>query len=114
MRRQSVRKIKSRFCLIVLIMFISITSYAQTKRITGKVTTSEDARPVIGATVKEKSTSVSAVSDINGDYSIYAKAGVLFIFSYVGVQSKEVTVGGDISVFYFSLCISANTLNEVV
>src|SRR3569623_153050 len=114
MRRQSVRKIKSRFCLIVLIMFISITSYAQTKRITGKVTTSEDARPVIGATVKVKGTSVSAVSDINGDYSINAKAGDHIIFSYVCVQSKDVTVGGDNSVINVSLSISANTLNVVV
>jgi len=95
-------------------MFICISGYAQTKRITGKITTSDDGKPVIGATVKVKGTSVSSVSDINGDYSINAKAGDLLVFSYIGIQSKEITVTGNTNILNVSLTPSQSNLNEVV
>jgi TonB-linked SusC/RagA family outer membrane protein len=114
MRRQSERKFKSRFCLIFLAMFICISGYAQTKRITGKITTSDDGKPVIGSTVKVKGTTVSSVSDINGDYSINAKAGDILVFSYIGIQSKEITVTSNTGVLNVSLTPSQSNLNEVV
>ena len=114
MRRQSERKFKSRFCLIFLAMFICISGYAQTNRITGKITTSDDGKPVIGATVKVKGTAISSVSDINGDYSINAKAGDRLVFSYIGIQSKEVTVTDNNNVINVSLTPSQSNLNEVV
>ncbi|MBV8391295.1 MAG: TonB-dependent receptor [Mucilaginibacter sp.] len=114
MRRKSVRKIKSRFCLIILTMFICISGYAQTKRITGKITASEDGKPVIGASIKVKGTAISSVSDINGDYSINAKAGDHLAFSYIGYQSKEITVNNNSSIVNVSLTTSQSNLNEVV
>src|SRR5437879_5805212 len=114
MRLLSVRKIKFMFCLIFLTMLISISGYAQTKRITGKITTTEDAKPVVGATVKVKGTATSSVSDINGDYSISAKAGDQLVFSYIGIQSKEVTVTENTSTINVSLTASQSNLNEVV
>lgn len=114
MRRQSERKFKSRFCLLFLAMFICISGYAQTKSITGKITTSDDGKPVIGATVKVKGTSVSSVSDINGDYSINAKAGDHLVFSYIGIQSKEIIVTDNTGILNVSLTPSQSNLNEVV
>src|ERR1043165_7952406 len=37
MRLQTVRKIRSTFCLMILTMFIYIPGYAQTKRVTGSI-----------------------------------------------------------------------------
>jgi TonB-linked SusC/RagA family outer membrane protein len=95
-------------------MLISISGYAQSQRITGKITTAEDAKPVIGATVKVKGTTTSSVSDINGEYSINAKAGDQLVFSYIGIQSKEITVSANNSIINVSLTASQSNLNEVV
>src|SRR5581483_3090020 len=98
MRRQSVRKIRSRFCLIVLTMFICISSYAQTNRITGKITAAEDNKPVAGATIKVKGSPVSSVSDANGDYAINAKPTDVLVFSFLSYATQEIPVKSNNSI----------------
>ncbi|HEY8931589.1 MAG TPA: TonB-dependent receptor [Mucilaginibacter sp.] len=95
-------------------MLISFSGYAQTKRVTGKITASEDAKPVIGATIKVKGTAISAISDINGDYFIDAKTGDHLVFTYLGMLTKEVTVSDNASIVNVSLASTQSSLNEVV
>jgi hypothetical protein len=55
--------------LIVLALCMGATSLlAQTKRITGKVTSAEDGAPIPGVTVSVKETTTGTVTNIDGDY----------------------------------------------
>ena len=99
-------------CIIVLCALSSMVVTAQT-RITGKVIGSDDKQPVIGATVKIKGTNVGVVTDVNGAFAINANNGDVLVLSYIGYQSKSVTVTGP-SLGTIVLAASNSTLNEVV
>jgi len=104
---------RASFWVIISTLLMSLTSYAQSKYVTGKVVGSEDSQAVMGVTVKVKGTSIAASTDINGDFSIEAKPGDVLIFSYVGYQSKEATVGSTRTV-NIALTATSSNLNEVV
>ena len=81
--------------LMVFFVFICflLSAAAQQKTITGVVTGAEDNLPVIGATVMIKGTTVGVATDLDGKYSIAVTEGAVIEFRYVGMKTKEVTVG---------------------
>ena len=88
---------KKLFLLIVLFVFAGgLTLMAQTKVISGTVTSAvEGEGPIPGVTVMVKGTTVGALTDANGKYSISVPSGATtLIFSYIGMKSKEVEIGG--------------------
>lgn len=88
---------KKLFLLIFLFVFVSAsTLMAQTKVITGTVTSSvEGEGPIPGVTVQVKGTTIGAVTDVNGKYSINAPLdATTLIFSYIGMKSQEVAING--------------------
>ncbi|GGI26999.1 SusC/RagA family TonB-linked outer membrane protein [Pedobacter mendelii] len=93
-------------------ILFAITANAQTK-ITGKVTSSDDKLPVIGATIKVKGATTGTTTDANGAFSIAVNPTDVLVFSFVGYVSKEVTVGNQTNI---SVVIQAenNNLTEVV
>ncbi|WP_428330625.1 SusC/RagA family TonB-linked outer membrane protein [Mucilaginibacter sp.] len=93
-------------------MISSLVVTAQTKH-TGKVIGSDDKLPVVGASIKIKGTNTGAVTDVNGDFSLTLSTGNVLVVSYIGYQSKEVTVQGD-GPISISLTPVNNSLNEVV
>ncbi|HTD98994.1 MAG TPA: TonB-dependent receptor [Mucilaginibacter sp.] len=99
-------------CILILCTLSSLVVTAQT-RITGKVIGSDDKQPVIGATVKIKGTNVGAVTDVNGAFAVNAKDGDVLVISFIGYQSKNVTVSGP-SLGTIVLDATNSTLNEVV
>ncbi|HOZ16146.1 MAG TPA: TonB-dependent receptor [Tenuifilaceae bacterium] len=68
---------------------------AQTVRITGTVTSSEDGMPLPGVSVVVKGTTVGGATDANGKYelSVPANAQTLSI-SFIGYVSQDVAVAG--------------------
>lgn len=72
-------------------MLGAITLLAQTRTITGKVTSADDGNALPGVNVVLKGTTTGTVTDPNGVYSITisSQSGVL-IFSFLGFMSKEV------------------------
>jgi TonB-linked SusC/RagA family outer membrane protein len=90
---------------------VSTTVLAET--ITGKVT-DDKGETLIGVNVSEKGTRNQAVTDINGNYriSVTGAASVL-VFTYVGHNSVEVTVGNR-STVNVTMTPQANTLTDVV
>lgn len=50
--------------------------------------------PLIGASVLVKGTNVGSVTDLDGNYSISAAESAIFIFSYIGFTTTEVSVNG--------------------
>ena len=82
-----------RAMLLTFFMMLSATVFAQVT-VTGVVTESTG-DPVIGATIREKGTQNGTVTDIDGNYSIkVANANATLIFSYVGLETKEVKLAG--------------------
>src|SRR5664280_1805088 len=87
---------KKLFLLIVLFVFISgYTLLAQTIVITGTVTSSVQGEGAIaGITVTVKGTTVGALTDVNGKFSITAPANATTLtFSYIGMKKQEVEIG---------------------
>jgi TonB-linked SusC/RagA family outer membrane protein len=83
--------------LIVLFVFISgFTLLAQTIVITGTVTSSVEGEGVIpGVTVTVKGTTIGAITDVNGKYSIpVPQNATTIVFSYIGMKKQEVAIGG--------------------
>ncbi len=80
--------------LLVIILFLSIGSiYAQTRRVTGNVTSSDDGSPIPGATVLVQGTTVGTVTLGDGSFSINLPEGSeTLIFSFVGMKTVEVPV----------------------
>jgi len=93
-------------------MVSSLVVTAQTKH-TGKVIGSDDKLPVVGASVRIKGTNTGAVTDVNGDFNLTLSPGNVLVVSYIGYQTKEVTVQGD-QFITISLEPANSTLNEVV
>jgi TonB-linked SusC/RagA family outer membrane protein len=88
---------KKLFLLIVLFVYVSgYTLLAQTIVISGTVTSSiEGEGPIPGVTVIVKGTTVGAITDANGKYSINAPANATtLVFSYIGMKSLEVEISG--------------------
>jgi TonB-linked SusC/RagA family outer membrane protein len=88
---------KKLFLLIVLFVFISgITLFAQTIVITGTVTSSLQGEGAIpGVTVTVKGTTIGAITDLNGKFSVTApQTATTLSFSYIGMKKQEVVIGG--------------------
>ncbi len=63
------------------------------KVVTGKVS-DRNGEPIIGANIYVKGNkSGGIVTDINGDYSIWAENNSVLVFSYLGYETQEVLVG---------------------
>lgn len=98
--------------LALLLMLLPLTAFAQVK-VTGTVTDT-NGETVIGASVKIKGVKgVGAVTDLDGKYSINAKAGQTLEFSFIGYATKtaKVPANGRLNVV---MSEDAHSLNEVV
>lgn len=67
---------------------------AQSAQITGRVTDSEGV-PLPGVSVIIKSTTTGTVTDIDGNYVLDASKGNVVVFSFIGMESKEIVVGAE-------------------
>jgi TonB-linked SusC/RagA family outer membrane protein len=100
--------------LLILFVFIGVsTLWAQTNVITGTVYSSGEGA-VPGVTVQVKGTTVGALTDLNGKYSITVPAnGTALVFSYIGMKTQEVAISGK-TVVDVTLESDVVGLNEVV
>ncbi len=65
---------------------------AQSMLVKGTVTSAADGEPLIGVTVMVKNSKTGTATDIDGNYSIEAQKGSILVFSYVGMQQREIKV----------------------
>lgn len=100
--------------LSVLLITLTLNSFAQERIVRGKVTSAEDDSGIPGANVMVKGTSAGAVTDGTGNYSISlpANSGTL-IFSFIGFQTQEVEVGTRTEI-NVRLNVDVTQLSEVV
>lgn len=82
-----------KFYISLLFIIFGFTLVFAQKTITGVVTSSDDNSQMIGVSVVVKGTNRGVITNIDGKYSISATNNEKLVFSYVGMQPKEVTVG---------------------
>ncbi len=99
------------FLTLILALVVQI-SFAQGKVITGVVTEAGTGEPLPGVNVVVKGTTAGTATDFDGKYTIKAKKGQVLVFSYVGYNTVEKTVG-DSNVINVELK-EGNSLSEVV
>lgn len=100
---------KMKSLLLIGLMFAVQFVLAQTT-VTGRVTDAQGT-PLAGVAVLVKNTNTGTTTGADGSFSLSAPANGTLVFSYVGYQSLERSVSGNLNV---SLVQGDNSLSEVV
>lgn len=102
------------FIFTLLFTFISI--YAQTTRtIRGKVTDTDYGEPLPGVNVILKGTTVGAITDINGEYSIsFSHDNPVLEFSYIGYKKQEFQLAPNTTTLNVALHEDIVLLEEII
>jgi TonB-linked SusC/RagA family outer membrane protein len=70
---------------------------AQTKEITGAVTSADDGSTIPGVSVSVKGTTLGTITDLDGKYIIKVpQNATTLLFSFVGMQTKELPIEGSV------------------
>lgn len=102
---------KFKWIFTLLVAFTMQFSFAQQKTVTGTVTS--DGAKLPGATVSISGTKQGTQTDENGKFSIKAAQGDVLEVSFLGKDTKTVTVGAG-NVINVTLATSQNVIDEVV
>jgi TonB-linked SusC/RagA family outer membrane protein len=100
--------------LVVLLLLCNTVAWAQSRTVSGKVTSGDDGSTIPGVNVIEKGTSNGTVTDVDGNYSLTVTSGEsILVFSFVGFTSQEAAVGAQTSISV-TLQPDVTALSEVV
>jgi len=104
---------KRTFYFLLFALILSGTLFAQNSHVTGVVVDKKTGETLIGATVKQKGTSVGTVTDIDGKFAFAMPLGSTVAISYVGYISQELIIKDSTQV---KILMESNTQNleEVV
>jgi TonB-linked SusC/RagA family outer membrane protein len=97
--------------LTLLLAFVVHVTFAQERFISGTVSDQDGTLP--GVSILIKGTTTGTDTDFDGKFSIKAKTGDVLVFSYVGYNNVEKTVGTS-NTINVSMAEDANVLDEVV
>ncbi|WP_223833642.1 carboxypeptidase-like regulatory domain-containing protein [Pedobacter riviphilus] len=101
------------FLLLLLISQSFNTAFAQTERkITGNLI-DETKLPIVGASVTVKGTTKVTSTGAGGSFTISAKTGDKILFSFLGYQTKELTVT-NASTYQVIISEASSSLTDVV
>ena len=84
-----------KFTLLVVLLFLFLIGAVNAQRkLSGTVTSSQDNKPVIGATVAVKGTTIGALTDVNGKFEIMVpEKEKTLVVSFVGLKTQDITIG---------------------
>lgn len=102
------------FLLVTIGALMTNLSFAQGRKVSGKVVGADDNLGIPGASVVIQGTSTGTTTDADGNYSIQVRGNNdVLVVSFVGYSSQSVTVGNQ-STINFSLATDVNSLEEIV
>ena len=96
-RKKVVNSFKSIISVFVMLflLFVTTASYSQTQKNTvSGVITYPGGELLAGATIIIKGTTAGVSTDLDGSYTIYVENGQTLVFSYLGMESKEILYNG--------------------
>jgi TonB-linked SusC/RagA family outer membrane protein len=111
MRKLQIKNLVVLLGLSLSFCLMSLAGYAQSRQITGTVTSAEGTMP--GATVSVKGTTTGVITDVNGGFKLTVSGNPTLVVSILGYTTKEVAVGAA-SVYNIRLESNVSALNEVV
>ena len=99
---------------LFVVLCFSAVAFAQTRTITGTITSGEDNQPIPGVSVKVRGTQSGAISNASGKYSVTVPPGSTIIdFSYIGYNNQTAAIGAS-NTINVTLTTSERVLGEVV
>lgn len=101
-----------RLLLVGMVLSSTLFSFAQSKKITGKVL-GDESKPLVGVSVTVKGKAGGAQTGASGEYAIDAAPGETLVFSFSGYRAQEVKIGAA-STVNLTLEIAASLLDDVV
>ena len=113
MRQGIALKSLAKTTLMAITMLVSLSTFAQDKTVTGKVTDSGDKSGLPGVTVSVVGANKGTQTDVNGTYKISVPANASLVYSFVGFEKQTIAVGNK-SVIDVSLVSDNKALEEVV
>ena len=76
---------KGKLALFLLaFMFMTVSSFAQEKQVTGTVIDFTNDEPIVGASIQVKGTTRGTVSGVDGSFSLKASEGEVLVISFIG------------------------------
>jgi len=99
--------------LMAITMLVSLSTFAQDKLVSGKVTDKSDGSGMPGVSVSVKGSNKGTQTDVNGAYKISAPANATLIYSFVGFTKQEIAVGSR-SEMNVTLISADKALDEVI
>ncbi|MEY4525164.1 MAG: hypothetical protein RIR57_534, partial [Bacteroidota bacterium] len=101
------------FLLLAIVMLGSFSSFAQDRKVTGKVS-GTDSQGIPGVSILVKGTNTGATTDVNGAFSVTVKSATAVLnISAVGYKSQSITVGSQSSI-NVTLAEDNSQLDEVI
>ncbi|QIA07299.1 SusC/RagA family TonB-linked outer membrane protein [Draconibacterium halophilum] len=100
--------------LSILLFMGNLVAFAQTKTLTGTVTSAEDDMPIPGVSVSVKGTTLGTITNMDGGFELKAPDDAsTLIFSFIGMRIQEVEIGSQTS---FSVAMQSDVIgiDEVV
>ena len=102
--------------LVTVILLLTLLGgvMAQTRTITGKVTSAEDGQPLPGANVVVVDRNIGTITGANGSYSLDVPINAQSLeFLFVGMEAQTIAIGNQ-TIIDVAMAISAVGLEEVI
>lgn len=87
---------KARGIILSLLLMLTFNMYGQEIQVRGKVISTEDNMGIPGVSVVVKGTTIGTITNIDGEYSINANKGEVLIFQFMGMETSEKTISGNV------------------
>jgi TonB-linked SusC/RagA family outer membrane protein len=106
------KKFRILFVALVTSFICSFASHAQV--VISGIVTDQHNDPLPGVSVSVKNSTQGNVTDADGNYKLSVASGSTLVFSYIGYETKELTVGNENRVLNVILTENTQLLEEVV
>ncbi len=105
---------KIAFFLSILLFMGTVFVHAQTRSISGTVTSAEDNQPVPGVSVSVKGTTLGTITNADGSFELtIPQDAKTLIFSFIGMKNQEIEIGSQTS-FNIKMETDVVGIDEVV
>ena len=101
------------YLLLWAAFLITHVSYAQDRRVTGRVLSGKDQQPIPGVNILIKNTQTGTTTDANGNFTLNVVPNATLVVSAIGFAGQEVSIGNQSQV-NVTLQEGDQNLNEVV
>ncbi|MGW8317005.1 MAG: carboxypeptidase-like regulatory domain-containing protein, partial [Bacteroidales bacterium] len=99
--------------MFLALLFVSFSLLNAQVTVTGTVTSAEDGMSIPGVNIVQKGTAHGSITDADGNYSLDVPSDATLVFSFIGMETIEVEVGGR-TIVDVAMNASTTQLDEVV